>query len=301
MTAPAAVEPGATPAAAPESTPPAAPAQAAQPPTPPESAAPAEPAKANGPIPFERHQDILKNARTKTEAEVTERFQQQYGPHVELGRRISADPVGTVVGLIQELAAHPDHGNAVISALARTLGSRRQSQPAVEEQEPQPDLQTPDGTLVYSAPQLAKREQWMRKQIASELDQRLQPLQQREEQRVAQERQTQAERDASERVSKMIAPYKAMLPEFDKHKPALLEKVQGYLKEGHDAQTSMGLAVLSVINTNVMPARAAESQQQMVAQAVAKATGSTTPPGSAPSAPAKRPQSFAEGFAGLNV
>lgn len=268
-----------------------------QPPPAPETPAPAVPAaEAKGPIPYERHERILQNAREKTANEISQRFQQQYGAHVELGNRISADPVGTVVGIIEQLAQHPDHGSAVISALARTLGSRRN-----QDQEPQPDLQTPDGTLVYSAPQLAAWHQWSQRKFEAQIDQRLQPLQEREQERIATERMTQARTEAMERMSKVIAPYKQLLPDWDKHKPKLLEKSQEFLKEGYDAQTSLGLAVISVLNNDVVPARAASQQQQLMATAVAKATGATSVPGTSVAGTAARPKDFSEAFGRLKV
>ena len=246
-----------------------------------------------GPIPYERHERILQNAREKTANEITQNFSQQYGAHVELGNRIASDPVGTVVGLIESLANHPDHGQAVISALARTLGSRRNGG---GDAEPQADLQTPDGTLVYSAPQLAAWHQWNQRKFEAQIDQRLQPLQQRETERVAQERMSQAKSEAMQRMGKVIEPYKKLLPDFDRHKPKLLEKSQELLKEGYDAQTALGLAVISVLNSDVLPARSASQQQQLVAQAVAKATGSTSQPGTSVANPAGRPKDFAEAF-----
>jgi hypothetical protein len=97
-------------------------------------------------------------------------------------------------------------------------------------------------------------------------------------------------------MAKTLEPYRALLPDFDTHKPALREKSQAYLAEGHDAQTALGLAVLSVLNETVIPHRTAQSQQQLTEQAIAKATGSTSAPGTTPSAPAKRPTSFEEAF-----
>jgi len=260
---------------------------------PPEAVAQAA-ADTKGPIPFDRHERILQNARVKTEQEVTQRFSQQYGAHVELGDRIARDPVGTVVGLIESLANHPDHGTAVISALARTLGSRRGA--AADDVEPQADLQTPDGTLVYSAPQLAAWHQWNQKRFEQQIDQRLGPLQEREQARIAQERLESAKAEANQRMSKVIEPYKKLLPDWDRHKPKLLEKSQAFLQEGYDAQTSLGLAVMSVLTSDVVPARAASQQQALVAQAVAKATGSTSQPGTAVAGVATRPKDFTEAF-----
>lgn len=295
MAAPAPAKPGEPPPASAPA--PAASVQAPQTTETPAVAAPAaEPAK--GPIPYDRHESILKNARTKTEQETVQRFQQQYGAHVELGTRFSADPVGTVFGLIEGLAQHPDHGTAVRSSLARILGSRRG---AAEDTEPQADLQTSDGTLVYSAPQLAKWQAWQSKRLEAQIAQQLQPLQQREQQRIAQERLTQAQTDAQTRMSKVLEPYKKLLPDFDTHRPALREKSQAFLAEGYDAQTAIGLAVLSVINEKVRPAEAAQSRDQLAREAIAKATGSTSASSAAPAAPAGRPKDFESAFKRIPV
>ena len=115
-------------------------------------------ADTKGPIPFDRHESALKNARAKTQAEITQQFQQQYGAHVELGNRFQADPIGTMTQLLQEFSQHPEYGPQVAAIAARTLGARRgQQQPQVaEDTEPQADFQGPDGTPFMSAPQQAK-------------------------------------------------------------------------------------------------------------------------------------------------
>lgn len=247
-----------------------------------------------GPIPFDRHESALKNARLKTEAEVGQRFQQQYGAHVELGNRFQADPIGTMTQLLQEFSVHPDYGPQVAAIAARTLGARRGQAP-VEDQEPQADFQGPDGTPFMSAPQQAKWAEWNRQQILRDVGQLVQPLQQRERQHLAQERHREATEAAHNRMTKVLAPYKA-LPEFTEHQPAIAAKAKSFMDEGHDPQTALGLAVTHVLRDTVMPSRAAQSQQQLMAQAVAKSTGSTNAPGTSPAAPAGRPRSFAEGF-----
>jgi hypothetical protein len=288
-------DPGSDPA--PGAQPPDATAQA-QPVPPPVETVPTPDPK--GPIPFDRHEVILRNARTKTEQEVTQRFQEQYAPHVEFGNKFRADPVGTLAQSVAELSEHPEYGPQIISALARTLGSRRglrQAAPA-ETDEPQADLQTPDGLRVFSADQQGKREAWLKQQWLQEVDQRLTPFQQREEAARATEQREAATKDAHTRMSKVIEPYKA-LPEFAEHREAIAAKTQALLSEGHDASTALGLAVATVLREVVMPSRAAQSRNDLVAQAVAKSTGSTTVPGTAPAAPAKRPTSMAEGFSAI--
>jgi hypothetical protein len=278
--------------------PPVATTQAQPPETPPETAVAA--AEVKGPIPFDRHEAILKNARVKTEQEVTQRFQQQYGPHVELGSRIQADPVGTVVQLVNELSEHPEYGSHVISALARTLGARRglKAQTAADEA-PQPDLVTQDGTIqAYSADRLAEIRAYDRQQILKEVDARLTPFQQREEQQLIRERHEAAVKDANTRMAKVLEPFRA-LPEFKENQTAIAAKTKALMDDGHDPQTALGLAVANILREVVLPTKTAQSRNELVAQAVAKSTGSTTVPGQTPAAPAKRPTSMAEGFASI--
>lgn len=257
-------------------------------------------ADTKGPIPFDRHESALKNARAKTQAEITQQFQQQYGAHVELGNRFQADPIGTMTQLLQEFSQHPEYGPQVAAIAARTLGARRgQQQPQVaEDTEPQADFQGPDGTPFMSAPQQAKWQEWNRQQILREVGQLVQPLQQREQQQVAQERHREAVTAAHDRMSKVLSPY-ASDPEFVAHKPAIVAKVRDLLNEGHEPATALGVAYATVLRETVLPSRTAQSQQQLMAQAVAKSTGSTNAPGTSPAAPAGRPQTFAEGFGAI--
>lgn len=266
-----------------------------QPETPPVATVPTPETK--GPIPFDRHEAALKNARTKTEAETTQRFQTQYAEHVAFGDKIQADPVGTLAGAISVISQDPVLGPQMISALARTLGAHRPPQPEAD-QEPQADFQGPDGTPFMSAPQQAKWAEWNRQQIFKEVDQRLQPFQQREQQHEARERYQAETQAADDRMSKVFAPY-AEQPEFTANQPAIAAKVTELLAAGHDPSTALGLAYAHVLRETVLPSRAAQSQQTLVAQAVAKSTGSTTAPGTSPATPAARPQSMGEAFGAI--
>lgn len=253
---------------------------------------PARTDQTKGPIPFERHHAALANARAKTEAEVGQRFQQHYAPHIQLGARFQADPVGTMTQLLQEFAAHPTYGPQMASWFGQgSQGSPGQAAYA----EPGPDLQTNDGIQVYSAEQQAKREAWFRQQIDRSIEERLSPLQDREHSTQVQERLAMATRDAHTRMSRVLAPY-ASDPEFVAHRPAIAVKVQDLLEEGLDPATALGVAYASVLRETVLPSRTAQSQQQLMASAVAKATGATQAPGSASASHAARPTSMAEAF-----
>ncbi len=267
--------------------------------TPPAETAPSTENK--GPIPFENHKRILENTRTKTEQELTQRFQQQYGAHVELGQKFESDPVGTAASVIQTLAADPTYGPQIISALARTLGSRRQpAAAAAPDQEPQADYQTPDGNGMFSAARLAEIRAYDRQQILKEVDQRLQPLQTREQEAQARERLETHKKDTWTKVENILKPFQAM-PDFKANKDAIAAKATEFMSQGLDVGAAVGAAYSQVLHDVVMPARAAKSQEQLLATAVAKATGSTSTPGAAPAAPAGRPTSFEEAFKRIPV
>jgi len=280
-------------------TPPVAATAPLQPAPPPVEPVPTPETK--GPIPFDRHEAALKNARTKAAQEATQTFQQQYAPHVQLGQQIQAAPVPTVVGLVNELANHPDYGPQIISELARTLGARRGRTASPETDEPQPDLTTADGSIrTYSAEQLAKREAWLKSQWMSEVQQQLGPIQEREKQQQARERLDTATKDADTRMSKVLAPFQA-LPEFQANRPAIAEKTSALMSDGHEPQVALGLAVAHVLREVVLPSRTAQSRNDLVAEAVKKSTGTTTVPGATPAAPASRPTSMLEGFRRIAV
>lgn len=257
-------------------------------------------ATSQGPIPFVRHQAALENARTKAIESVVSQVKEQYGAGLEFQTRFDADPVGTIEGVISGLASDPQHGPALMSTIARMLsGAKRQAQASAE---PQPDLQAADGTLLYSADQQARRDAWFKDQMLREMRQEVAPLHARETERQQQVAHAQAVQAAQTRMGQLYQSFAAR-PHFTEHKPAIVEKFKA-LRESHphlDLGSALGLAYADVIESQVVPRQIASQQQQAQAQAVAKATGRSTPPGQTVPSPQGRPTGWGEAFAAAGM
>lgn len=286
-------------------TPPAAKADApttAAPPTEPAETAVATPKdEKKGPIPFDRHEAALKNAREKTEKEVEQRFRTQYADSLKYGEAFERDPVETYAKMYEVLAQHPEFGPKLKTRLGHGEKAVQPTAPTASE-EPQPDFQTADGATFYSAAQLAKREQWLTEKITAEvkqsliepLTQKVEPLLTREQQRAIADRQIAREQAVTVEMKDLFDTY-ASQPYFKEHKDAIGERTLALMKEGKHPERAIGLAYTEI----VLSKGVADRQQQLTAQAVAQSTGSTVQPGSVHSAPAKRPTNFRDAFAGI--
>lgn len=245
-------------------------------PAPDESPAPA----GKGPIPFDRHEAILKNARTKAQHEVVQRVEQVFGPAIQLQQSLRQDPVGTLTQLIDEAMADPSLGPQIVSHAARALSQRRGR--TTDSEEPQADLETADGTLVYSAGQLAKREQWVRTQLLNEIKAHTAPLEQEIQARKEAHVLGQQRAKIHETVTSRLSQWRER-PGFKDHETAIAEAQQTYVDQGLDPWSAMGLAYTDV----VVPHLRADTQTTLVKAAVAKAKASTTSPATTAPAPVR--------------
>lgn len=251
-----------------------------------------------GPIPFERHDAIVKNVREKTAREVVGQVQQHYGPAIDFQYRLQADPGGTLTQLISEAVADPTLGPVITAHLARTLGARRGQKVVTEE--PQPDLDAGNGVLLYSHEQQQKREAWLRQQMAAEMNQRLAPIEQDRQQREAQiaaERQAQQTRQT---VTSRLSEFQKR-PGFKDHERDIAERQQQYVDSGMDTWSALGLAYADVYTEKVVPQERAKSQSQLVSQAVAKANASTSNPANVAPSTLPRPKSWDEAFSHVGL
>ena len=181
----------------------------------------AGPESASTSPPAWRWQDILENTRKKTAEEAEARVRQEYAWANDLQ---GLDPQERA-GLLTWRAALQGDPRAIAAvranpqALAAMQGF---TQPAAAAVEPEPDLQSSDGTLVYSAPQLKAWQQWNEQKVMSALETRLQPMQEvaqtfRQEQQVA---------AYSSSVASVIAEMKAADPAFAEHSKAVFDVIQ---------------------------------------------------------------------------
>jgi hypothetical protein len=272
---------------------PTAPAPTA--PVAPEQTPPVTEAQNRGPIPYDRHESILKNAREKAAQEAEARFQQQYGEAFTVLAEFQKDPGSAIANIIAEGMANPDLAPIVAQAAARALAGRRgQQQPQqAEEPEPQADLQLPDGTPLMSAQRLAEWRAWNDRRLMAQFDQKLAPIQQREQKIAAKEKHDAAFADAKGRMKTVLERYQSR-PHYAEHKDAIREKTVALMNEGVDAVTAIGAAYAEILETVVLPARASAEKQALVQQAVEKSKGSTAPPGAVMPSSQGRPRSMAE-------
>lgn len=247
-----------------------------------------------GPIPAERHKAILENTRRKTAEDVVARVESQFGPAIQFQSRLHADPVGTISQLITEAVNDPGMGQQIVSQLARALGARRGQ--ARTNEEPQADLETEDGSLVYSADQHAKREAWLRQQIAEETAQRLAPLEQDRQERAKEAATLRAQQETRQTVTSRLKAWEGR-PGFSEHKQAIAQIQQSYVDSGMDTWSALGLAYADVYADKVLPKLQADTQNKFVSTAVAKARASTDNPSAVGPSTKPRPKSLDEAFA----
>ena len=237
---------------------------------------------AKGPIPFDRHEAVVRNTRDKTVRDVVSQVERQYGGAIQLQQRMTSDPVGTITQLIDEAVAHPELGQHVISQLARTLGGRaRQASDS-----PLEPIDTEAGPM-YTADQV-------KRVVEDAIAQRLQPL---EAERAQRERELVAQRQREETrttVRSRLSQWEAQ-PGFSEHKSEIAAKQAEFVAQGADTWTALGLAYAAVV-----PAKLQATQTtRFVQDAVRKANASTNNPATAAPAVKPRPRDFREAFSQL--
>lgn len=271
-----------TPAA--ETPAPAAITQAADEPSTQVDPASTEPPK--GEPPKWRWQDILQNARETEYTRGRQEIEQQYQWAKDIAdaerdglltwrAAMNGDPRA-----IAHIKANPE-------AVAWLRGLVAEQAPPAADPEPEPDLQTADGQLVYSATRLKEWREWSNRQLTSNLKQEfqkeLQPLQ-----KVAQSVQQQESRSAyTQSVAGAVARMKAADPAFEKHTKDVLEQIQKdprlsklALDDG-DPDTAIELAWARVYRDKVLPTEKKAAEQQVLANLQQRAVAGTTNPGTA--------------------
>ncbi len=205
-------------------------------------------------------------------------------------RAFQADPVNAILHAIQTAeAANPQHAQALRSHFARQLGAQRRAPEPVADPEPEPDLQSADGTLVYSAPAQKVWREWNNRQMQTaftkQLKEELQPLQ-----TVAQTfKQREQQAQAFSEVSGVLTEFRAD-PDFKANeadiKAQLAKDPRLAALADSDPKTALELAFARVRLTKLVPEQLKQSegktlahlQQRAVAATQNPATASTTTP-----------------------
>jgi hypothetical protein len=251
----------------------------------PQAAAPVK----EGPIPFQVHKTALENARTKERESVIAQVQQEMAPIrsvLPVAQAIAQDvQSGSIDGLnqlLKEYAQHPQLGPQLRSMFGRALSQMRGQTPAAQDMEPEPDLQTSDGTPVYSAPQLAKWNAWNKQRLKEELGQEFAPLRELQG-AVTQTQELKRQTDAYVQRSTPFAEQLMAMPGFEDHKQAIATKQQELWKATPSADPmALWFKAYNAIVPPKLQAQHQQHQQQqetnLVQQAGRKLAASTANP-----------------------
>lgn len=217
-------------------------AEKADAPTTPETvAAPLPDTKPKGPIPFQRHEAILKTTRDKVATETREAVEREIGPWRQVMSSFRPEEFAPVVDKLALLSRDPVAFHRELSQELQRNGLLPSEAPAPAQRgaaptsEPEPDLVNPDtGELLYSAPQLQKALAYRESQIEARIRAELRPLmdthwQTQNERELAQVKTT-AEHHASEAIAEA-----SQWEGFDELKPkiaALMRQDRRYSLEG---------------------------------------------------------------------
>jgi hypothetical protein len=242
-----------------------------------------------------RWQDILANAREtsakEAEARLRQEIEQQYG----WAKEFQQDELQGVVTWARALKSDPvaalKHLQATLEADARYAAALK---PQQADSEPEPDLQAPDGTLVYSAPQQKKRDEWLMRQLKQQLSQEFQPLRETADQLKARE---QADRQKAEQMrwaADVFAPIKRM-PYFEEVKADLAKA----LSEQANSLTAEQLRefvwdTYATLHKAKLESKAKQSESQVLANLQQRAVAATANPAAASATTPKRPRTMAE-------
>jgi hypothetical protein len=250
----------------------------------------------DGPIPFERHKAILEAQRAEADQKwqrvawadtliQSGKTQQQVQEALQLFDGIDQDPAGFLERFYHTLQSHPQLAPQVRSWAGKVLGGGRRPIDAVDlvnDPEPQPDFQDEKGTPLFSAPQLAKWQTWRERQFETKLNERINPLLQRDEQARRQE-QTQAEFQRTyDTLSKQLEDFRSK-PHFTEHEA----DIKAFLAERQWTPT-LAEAYVHVLTTKVLPTLSETARTQTLTELKTQAAASTGKPSAA--APASTPR-----------
>ena len=254
-----------------------------------------------GEPPKERWDQILDNARKKAREDTLA----EHREHLEVVHALKTDYAGTLAKLLEEGAADTRFSD-VLTAKAAALLAARGNQ-AKANAEPEPDLQTSDGALVYSADQLRKWHQWNQTATTAKLTEQFKPLQELQQQ-FEQVKQTQAD----QRVALSIAEERGSMwksaPLFAEHKDAILSRQAELYAEAEAAfqrgegrfdpvntpWMAMQQAYNEVITTQALPKLQSQQTDNLVAVAARKRAGSSSDPAATAPAQPRTPRTVDE-------
>jgi hypothetical protein len=238
---------------------------------------------------------ILANARIKARDEALA----EHRDHLEVVAELKRDFPGTLARLLEEAAANPQYSATITAKAAALLNARKQE--AKANTEPEPDLQTADGALVYSADQLRKWHQWNSRQVEARLSEKFKPLHDLSQQLETRKQDEKNAQEVQHAVTARWAEWEAM--PFLKENIDAIRTRQGELYAEMETQAkesglpldfknapfqALSQAYREVVGSQVLPKLQSQQTDTLVAQAARKRAGSSSDPAaSAPAQPRK--------------
>lgn len=253
---------------------------------------PATQSGVKGEPPRERWDSILENARKKAREEALEAHKDA----LDVVRQLQANPGAAIAQLLEEAAGDERYSELVTSRAAAILAARNKQTKA--DAEPEPDLQTADGALVYSADQLRKWHQWNTTQTEKKLTAQFAPLQQLQQRFEQHQQVQQVARQAAQVAETKGARWKAM-PHFSDHQAAIVTRQAEIYAEmqgqpGFDPMGSpwdaLQQAYTEVVTTQALPKLQSQQTSDLVASAARKRAASSSDPAAVAPAQPRRPR-----------
>ena len=255
-----------------------------------------------GPIPFDRHKQILDGAYKErdTYKQQVEQFQQRYGwaeqvdptEFQQLQRWSSAyrdDPVRWMAATIAELRqTYPHLTPALTSEAARILAGSRgfQEPPAEPDIEPNIPVLDANGEVVSQTFSADRVLALIQRAVAEAVT----PVKQSLAQREARERVQQVTQDATQSADALFTRAQQWYG-FETHRPAILRAMQQH------GEWSLHDAYLHVLHTEILPKADQTSQTKLLTQLQTQAAGATVHPGVSVSSAKPRFKDFADAAA----
>ena len=226
-----------------------------------------------GPIPFDRHKEILESTRGKVRAELEAAYREKYG----WADRFHDEPYAFVESWIDQLAQHPQYSQQILAKAARMLASRRGQAPHVSD-EPEPDVPVMDaqGQVVsqtFSAPQFKKWHEWSMGQREEHLSARFQPLEEMRQQ-LARANEQQALHEQSTQEARITLGALRQNPYFKQHEA----KIKQALVDHEEFGANVYQAFVHVLVTDILPTLSQTEQRKVVDSLQQKAAASTVNP-----------------------
>lgn len=239
-------------------------------------------------VPYARFREVNERQKSLEESVNRLRWAEAIPAHAtknvaQFFQELQRDPASTLLREVEALmSGDPAHAQAVRSAAARWMSSGKSQADAM----PEPDLQTPDGALVYSAAQAQKLMDWRESRSMQQMTQQIQPMQQWMAKLEADKVRQEIDHTASQWASKTYNDWKTR-PHFEEHKKQIAD-----LMEQHGY--GIADAYADVLQTHVFPKLQHAQTGSQVAALQAKAAAGTTNPSRGPAHGLPKPESFAD-------